>query len=163
MLDTPSSQNLTVITSYSFNKISFWGLTHVMTCKRHLSCVGQVFYRMDDARCCCSANSIKALKVRGLMLSSCDCDPRDVELLDKLDGIRLNKRKELEPQRMEDYLQLPDDYESRTSQPGKKRVCVWTKQPVFVSLLDLLYATVHFCRDFGKLCWIMQKIPYSVL
>jgi len=46
-----------------------------------------------------------------------------VELLDKLDGIRLNKKKfESAPQRMEDYLQLPDDYESRTSQPGKKRV-----------------------------------------
>jgi len=46
-----------------------------------------------------------------------------VELLDKLDGIRLNKKKsESEPQRMEDYLQLPDDYESRTSEPGKKRV-----------------------------------------
>lgn len=45
-----------------------------------------------------------------------------VGLLDKLDGIRLNKKKESAPQRMEDYLQLPDDYETRTSQPGKKRV-----------------------------------------
>uniref|UniRef100_H3BHW8 YLP motif-containing protein 1 n=1 Tax=Latimeria chalumnae TaxID=7897 RepID=H3BHW8_LATCH len=46
--------------------------------------------------------------------------------LDKLDGIRTgNKRKrgwESIAQRMEDYLQLPDDYATRASEPGKKRV-----------------------------------------
>jgi YLP motif-containing protein 1 len=44
-------------------------------------------------------------------------------LIDKLDGLRMNKKKkDSGPQRLQDYLQLPDDYESRTSQPGKKRV-----------------------------------------
>ncbi|KAM4663509.1 YLP motif-containing protein 1 [Discoglossus pictus] len=45
--------------------------------------------------------------------------------LDKLDGLKGNKRKrnwESMGSRMEDYLQLPDDYDSRESQPGKKRV-----------------------------------------
>ncbi|XP_013386557.1 YLP motif-containing protein 1 isoform X2 [Lingula anatina] len=45
------------------------------------------------------------------------------ERLDKLDGLRVGKRKrEPSPQRLEDYLQLPDDYDSRTSKPGQKRV-----------------------------------------
>ena len=45
---------------------------------------------------------------------------------DKLDGIRAAKKKQEEhPQRLEDYLQLPDDYDSRTSQPGQKRVRHW--------------------------------------
>jgi len=43
---------------------------------------------------------------------------------DKLDGLRMNKKKDVGPQRLQDYLQLPDDYESRTSQPGKKRVSI---------------------------------------
>uniref|UniRef100_A0A2D4Q4V6 YLP motif-containing protein 1 n=3 Tax=Micrurus TaxID=8634 RepID=A0A2D4Q4V6_MICSU len=46
--------------------------------------------------------------------------------LDKLDGLRTGtKRKrdwEAIASRMEDYLQLPDDYDSRASEPGKKRV-----------------------------------------
>lgn len=46
--------------------------------------------------------------------------------LDKLDGLRTGtKRKrdwEAIASRMEDYLQLPDDYETRASEPGKKRV-----------------------------------------
>jgi len=75
-------------------------------------------------------------------------DLRAVELLDKLDGIRLNKRKELAPQRMEDYLQLPDDYESRTSQPGKKRV--WELFSVCLYLLlNLLYSTIHLWKLSG--------------
>uniref|UniRef100_A0A2D4LNZ4 YLP motif-containing protein 1 n=1 Tax=Micrurus spixii TaxID=129469 RepID=A0A2D4LNZ4_9SAUR len=45
---------------------------------------------------------------------------------DKLDGLRTGtKRKrdwEAIASRMEDYLQLPDDYDSRASEPGKKRV-----------------------------------------
>lgn len=45
---------------------------------------------------------------------------------DKLDGLRTGtKRKrdwEAIASRMEDYLQLPDDYETRASEPGKKRV-----------------------------------------
>lgn len=41
------------------------------------------------------------------------------EKLDQLDGLRVTKRKHSS---MEDYLQLPDDYEQRESQPGKKRV-----------------------------------------
>jgi len=45
---------------------------------------------------------------------------------DKLDGIRAGMKKhEVVPQRLEDYLQLPDDYDSRTSEPGKKRVGVF--------------------------------------
>ncbi|XP_075388103.1 YLP motif-containing protein 1 isoform X3 [Tenrec ecaudatus] len=46
--------------------------------------------------------------------------------LDKLDGLRTGtKRKrdwEAIASRMEDYLQLPDDYDTRASEPGKKRV-----------------------------------------
>ncbi|XP_063296066.1 YLP motif-containing protein 1 [Pelobates fuscus] len=45
--------------------------------------------------------------------------------LDKLDGLKGSKRKrawESSGSRMEDYLQLPDDYDSRESEPGKKRV-----------------------------------------
>lgn len=45
--------------------------------------------------------------------------------LDKLDGLKVNKRKrdyEAVASRMEDYLQLPDDYDTRESEPGKKRV-----------------------------------------
>lgn len=45
---------------------------------------------------------------------------------DKLDGLRTGtKRKrdwEAIASRMEDYLQLPDDYDTRASEPGKKRV-----------------------------------------
>ncbi|XP_068110635.1 YLP motif-containing protein 1 isoform X2 [Hyperolius riggenbachi] len=44
--------------------------------------------------------------------------------LDKLDGLKSNKRKrdyEL-AHGMEDFLQLPDDYDTRESEPGKKRV-----------------------------------------
>ena len=80
---------------------------------------------------CCPIGSVKALKYS---ISLCDIisNLKDIELLDKLDGIRLNKRKELEPQRMEDYLQLPDDYESRTSEPGKKRVCESLQSDLFV-------------------------------
>uniref|UniRef100_T1JK27 YLP motif-containing protein 1 n=1 Tax=Strigamia maritima TaxID=126957 RepID=T1JK27_STRMM len=40
----------------------------------------------------------------------------------KLDGLRSMKRRRDEPQSLEDYLQLPDDYEQRDSRPGKKRV-----------------------------------------
>ncbi|KYO27611.1 hypothetical protein Y1Q_0005185 [Alligator mississippiensis] len=44
---------------------------------------------------------------------------------DKLDGLRTGaKRKrdwEAIASRMEDYLQLPDDYDTRASEPGKKR------------------------------------------
>ncbi|XP_064489881.1 YLP motif-containing protein 1-like isoform X2 [Ornithodoros turicata] len=39
--------------------------------------------------------------------------------LSRLDGLRTQKLKHAS---MEDYLQLPDDYEQRESQPGKKRV-----------------------------------------
>ncbi|XP_053553165.1 YLP motif-containing protein 1 [Bombina bombina] len=45
--------------------------------------------------------------------------------LDKLDGLNTSKRKrdwESVGGCLEDYLQLPDDYDSRESQPGKKRV-----------------------------------------
>uniref|UniRef100_H0ZPJ9 YLP motif-containing protein 1 n=1 Tax=Taeniopygia guttata TaxID=59729 RepID=H0ZPJ9_TAEGU len=46
--------------------------------------------------------------------------------LDKLDGLRTGtKRKrdwEAIASRIEDYLQLPDDYDTRASEPGKKRV-----------------------------------------
>ncbi|KAF0300650.1 YLP motif-containing protein 1 [Amphibalanus amphitrite] len=49
-------------------------------------------------------------------------DPSE-ERLDKLDGvIAARKRKDAHPQTMEDYLSLPDDYESRTGTTGKKRV-----------------------------------------
>ncbi|KAJ6661270.1 hypothetical protein lerEdw1_015407 [Lerista edwardsae] len=45
---------------------------------------------------------------------------------DKLDGLRTGaKRKrdwEAIASRMEDFLQLPDDYDTRASEPGKKRV-----------------------------------------
>lgn len=55
-----------------------------------------------------------------LMLWLCVCPP------DKLDGLRTGtKRKrdwEAIASRMEDYLQLPDDYDTRASEPGKKRV-----------------------------------------
>ncbi|XP_078262995.1 uncharacterized protein ylpm1 [Rhinoraja longicauda] len=49
------------------------------------------------------------------------------ENLDKLDGLRSsNKRKrgwhDSIANQLEDYLQLPDDYNSRSSEPGKKRV-----------------------------------------
>ncbi|GFY60039.1 YLP motif-containing protein 1 [Trichonephila inaurata madagascariensis] len=40
-------------------------------------------------------------------------------LLDQLDGLRVSKKKHSS---MEDYLQLPDDYEERKCEPGKKRV-----------------------------------------
>lgn len=43
----------------------------------------------------------------------------------KLDGIRKRRKSESGPQAMEEYLQLPDDYENRTSEPGKKRVNSW--------------------------------------
>lgn len=66
-----------------------------------------------------------------LMLRLCVCPS------DKLDGLRTGtKRKrdwEAIASRMEDYLQLPDDYDTRASEPGKKRVrdfvnnCQWMK------------------------------------
>ncbi len=43
-------------------------------------------------------------------------------LADQLDGIRKRLTSESSPQHMLDYLQLPDDYETRNSAPGKKRV-----------------------------------------
>lgn len=45
--------------------------------------------------------------------------------LDKLDGLRSSNKRKRDSGRMsgmEDYLQLPDDYETRRSEPGKKRV-----------------------------------------
>ncbi|GFS89824.1 hypothetical protein TNCV_4839231, partial [Trichonephila clavipes] len=36
----------------------------------------------------------------------------------QLDGLRVSKKKHSS---MEDYLQLPDDYEERKCEPGKKR------------------------------------------
>lgn len=62
---------------------------------------------------------------------------------DKLDGLRTGtKRKrdwEAIASRMEDYLQLPDDYDTRASEPGKKRVikfqityCVYDHLTVYV-------------------------------
>uniref|UniRef100_A0A671V5H6 YLP motif-containing protein 1 n=1 Tax=Sparus aurata TaxID=8175 RepID=A0A671V5H6_SPAAU len=43
--------------------------------------------------------------------------------LDKLDGLRgSGKRKREDMAGLDDYLQLPDDYATRTSEPGKKRV-----------------------------------------
>ncbi|XP_072217953.1 uncharacterized protein ylpm1 isoform X2 [Leuresthes tenuis] len=45
--------------------------------------------------------------------------------LDKLDGLRSGGKRKREGERMsglEDYLQLPDDYATRMSEPGKKRV-----------------------------------------
>eukprot|EP00079_Xenopus_tropicalis_P038124 XP_017951895.1 PREDICTED: YLP motif-containing protein 1 [Xenopus tropicalis] len=45
--------------------------------------------------------------------------------LDKLDGLKGSKRRrdwESVGSRLEDYLQLPDDYDTRESEPGKKRV-----------------------------------------
>ncbi len=41
---------------------------------------------------------------------------------DKLDGISLNKWKHHETQSLEDFMQLPDDYNTRHSLPGQKRV-----------------------------------------
>lgn len=42
---------------------------------------------------------------------------------DKLDGLKVSgKRKREDVAGLDDYLQLPDDYATRTSQPGKKRV-----------------------------------------
>lgn len=44
---------------------------------------------------------------------------------DKLDGLKVSgKRKRDDVAGLDDYLQLPDDYATRTSQPGKKRVTV---------------------------------------
>ena len=40
----------------------------------------------------------------------------------KLDGIRKRRKSESGPQAMDEYLQLPDDYDNRKSEPGKKRV-----------------------------------------
>lgn len=40
---------------------------------------------------------------------------------DQLDGLRVNKKKHSS---MEDYLQLPDDYDERKCEPGKKRVSI---------------------------------------
>ena len=55
-----------------------------------------------------------------LMLRLCVCPS------DNLDGLRTGtKRKrdwEAIASRMEDYLQLPDDYDTRASEPGTKRV-----------------------------------------
>ena len=41
---------------------------------------------------------------------------------DQLDDIRKRSTSESSPQHMSDYLQLPDDYETRKYAPGKKRV-----------------------------------------
>lgn len=71
-----------------------------------------------------------------------------VKLLDKLDGIRLNKRKaESEPQRMEDYLQLPDDYETRTSEPGKKRVTMTIFTQSISESVHLYIFKAHFTQS----------------
>ncbi|MCJ8744068.1 hypothetical protein PDJAM_G00102170 [Pangasius djambal] len=42
--------------------------------------------------------------------------------LDKLDGLAGGGKRKRDISAMEDFLQLPDDYASRMSQPGKKRV-----------------------------------------
>lgn len=58
---------------------------------------------------------------------------------DKLDGLRTGaKRKrdwEAIASRMEDYLQLPDDYDTRASEPGKKRV-------INFQMIYCLYVTI---------------------
>lgn len=41
---------------------------------------------------------------------------------DKLDGLAGGGKRKRDVSAMEDFLQLPDDYASRMSQPGKKRV-----------------------------------------
>ena len=43
--------------------------------------------------------------------------------IDQLDGLRVNKKKHSS---MEDYLQLPDDYDDRKCEPGKKRVSLFS-------------------------------------
>ncbi|KAK2152964.1 hypothetical protein LSH36_313g02018 [Paralvinella palmiformis] len=52
--------------------------------------------------------------------SKWEIDTSDAQL-DKLDGLRHGKMS-IQHARMEDYLQLPDDYDTRMSEPGKKRV-----------------------------------------
>lgn len=42
--------------------------------------------------------------------------------LDRLDGLARRKRSDDNPKTLEDWLQLSDDYEERSSTPGKKRV-----------------------------------------
>ena len=44
-------------------------------------------------------------------------------ITDQLDGIKKRHSSDSSPQHMMDYLQLPDDYETRSSAPGK-RECV---------------------------------------
>ena len=41
---------------------------------------------------------------------------------DQLDGIRKRQPSGSSPKHMSEYLQLPDDYATRSSVPGKKRV-----------------------------------------
>lgn len=41
---------------------------------------------------------------------------------DKLDGLAGGGKRKRDISAIEDFLQLPDDYASRMSQPGKKRV-----------------------------------------
>lgn len=49
-------------------------------------------------------------------------------LVDKLDGLAGGgkRKRETDVSGMEDFLQLPDDYASRMSEPGKKRVMCCT-------------------------------------
>ena len=63
---------------------------------------------------------------------------------DQLDGIRKRSTSESSPQHMSDYLQLPDDYETRKYAPGKKRV---SKQVYYTMTVKYLN---HTKPDFNK-------------
>ena len=69
---------------------------------------------------------------------------------DQLDGIRKRHPSGSSPKNMMEYIQLPDDYETRSSVPGKKRVS--SRIDILLSIksniLDLLIFTARI-RSMG--------------
>ena len=63
-------------------------------------------------------NNVHSILLPGALNAS----PNLFSFTAKLDGIKKRSRKDSGPNNLEDYLQMPDDYDDRQSEPGKKRV-----------------------------------------
>ena len=83
---------------------------------------------------------------------------------DKLDGLRgSGKRKREDMAGLDDYLQLPDDYATRTSEPGKKRVN-WTEFLFERNVVDvtLCNCCIYYIHQFLGHNTTISLLPFFV-
>lgn len=67
--------------------------------------------------------NVRIMRLKFLWESRGDYNGNHFIYTDRLDGLGSSgKRKREDMAGLEDYLQLPDDYATRMSEPGKKRV-----------------------------------------